>query len=313
MIFREAMRNAGQGNQWGKKLYYSKMIAKNVCMTEKYRAGKGGRVSAAGFNVGRGGGGGGFATTTTSSSSTSAGSRQTSDTAAAAAAAAAGAAAATASTASSKVHKQREAAKESALYFVAVAVATLGATYASVPLYRLFCQATGFGGTTARVDDIEEKLAEAQRRASSLVSSNASSLTTSSSSSSTKATTAATDAADTTKEMTALRPITVEFTSEVAASLPWKVRITSDSMQSCAYTHIWSDVRPYAIFLPLHVVGVARLRIALSMYSHILHRIALRTSFFPFHLLPSTRLQFTPSQRKVRICRSRPRHEHMHV
>jgi cytochrome c oxidase assembly protein subunit 11 len=34
-----------------------------------------------------------------------------------------------------------------------VAVAMLGLAYASVPLYRLFCQVTGFGGTTVRVDE----------------------------------------------------------------------------------------------------------------------------------------------------------------
>jgi len=35
---------------------------------------------------------------------------------------------------------------------VSVALATLGAAYASVPLYKVFCQATGFGGTTQRVE-----------------------------------------------------------------------------------------------------------------------------------------------------------------
>ena len=38
-----------------------------------------------------------------------------------------------------------------ALIMAAVALAMLGLGYASVPLYRLFCQATGFGGTTQRV------------------------------------------------------------------------------------------------------------------------------------------------------------------
>jgi len=33
-----------------------------------------------------------------------------------------------------------------------VALAMVGLAYASVPLYRLFCQATGFGGTTQRAD-----------------------------------------------------------------------------------------------------------------------------------------------------------------
>ena len=33
---------------------------------------------------------------------------------------------------------------------LAVALGTLGVAYASVPLYRMFCQATGFGGTPKR-------------------------------------------------------------------------------------------------------------------------------------------------------------------
>ena len=35
-----------------------------------------------------------------------------------------------------------------ALILLVVAVAMVGAAYAAVPLYRLFCQATGYGGTT---------------------------------------------------------------------------------------------------------------------------------------------------------------------
>lgn len=38
-----------------------------------------------------------------------------------------------------------------AWYTAAIVVGALGATYASVPLYKIFCQATGFGGTTQRV------------------------------------------------------------------------------------------------------------------------------------------------------------------
>jgi cytochrome c oxidase assembly protein subunit 11 len=39
-----------------------------------------------------------------------------------------------------------------AWYMTAIVVGALGATYASVPLYKVFCQATGFGGTTQRVN-----------------------------------------------------------------------------------------------------------------------------------------------------------------
>jgi cytochrome c oxidase assembly protein subunit 11 len=40
-----------------------------------------------------------------------------------------------------------------AVYAVAVAVAVGGLAYASVPLYKVFCQATGYGGTTQRADE----------------------------------------------------------------------------------------------------------------------------------------------------------------
>jgi cytochrome c oxidase assembly protein subunit 11 len=42
-----------------------------------------------------------------------------------------------------------------ALYAVAGALAMLGLGYASVPLYRLFCQVTGFDGTTQRASAAE--------------------------------------------------------------------------------------------------------------------------------------------------------------
>lgn len=38
-----------------------------------------------------------------------------------------------------------------ASYAAAAVIGALGASYASVPLYKLFCQTTGFGGTTQRV------------------------------------------------------------------------------------------------------------------------------------------------------------------
>ncbi|MGU3574690.1 cytochrome c oxidase assembly protein [Brucellaceae bacterium C25G] len=37
-------------------------------------------------------------------------------------------------------------------------VCMVGAAYASVPLYRLFCQVTGYGGTTQRVDQYSDKI-----------------------------------------------------------------------------------------------------------------------------------------------------------
>ena len=38
------------------------------------------------------------------------------------------------------------------LYGSALAISTLALCYASVPLYKVFCQATGFGGTTRRAE-----------------------------------------------------------------------------------------------------------------------------------------------------------------
>ena len=35
-----------------------------------------------------------------------------------------------------------------AMYLMAGAVGFVGLAYASVPLYKMFCQATGYGGTT---------------------------------------------------------------------------------------------------------------------------------------------------------------------
>ena len=41
-----------------------------------------------------------------------------------------------------------------------VAVAMIGAAYASVPLYRLFCQVTGYGGTTRTAEAAPKKIVD---------------------------------------------------------------------------------------------------------------------------------------------------------
>jgi cytochrome c oxidase assembly protein subunit 11 len=46
---------------------------------------------------------------------------------------------------------QSDKNKRTLLVLAACAVAMLGAAYASVPLYKLFCSATGYNGTTQRV------------------------------------------------------------------------------------------------------------------------------------------------------------------
>lgn len=58
--------------------------------------------------------------------------------------------------------RARADASPFALYLGALVVGMVGATYASVPLYRLFCAATGFGGTTRRVEDVSAMRAAAE-------------------------------------------------------------------------------------------------------------------------------------------------------
>ncbi|GLT95802.1 hypothetical protein SLE2022_134640 [Rubroshorea leprosula] len=45
------------------------------------------------------------------------------------------------------------------VYLTALVFAMVGLTYAAVPLYRRFCQATGYGGTIQRRETVEEKIA----------------------------------------------------------------------------------------------------------------------------------------------------------
>ena len=47
------------------------------------------------------------------------------------------------------------------LLLVSVVAGMVGLSFASVPLYRLFCQATGFGGTTQRAQTAPAKAAQA--------------------------------------------------------------------------------------------------------------------------------------------------------
>ncbi|MEO0635746.1 MAG: cytochrome c oxidase assembly protein [Pseudomonadota bacterium] len=44
-----------------------------------------------------------------------------------------------------------------ALFSASFALGMLGMSFAAVPLYRLFCQVTGFGGTTQRVEQVAER------------------------------------------------------------------------------------------------------------------------------------------------------------
>ena len=81
------------------------------------------------------------------------------------------------------------AATNQGLYICALVVGMVGATYGAVPLYRLFCQATGFGGTVREGATVEAKLAARSRVATPTPTT---------------------------------RPITITFNADVADGLHWK-------------------------------------------------------------------------------------------
>ncbi|KAJ1388148.1 Cytochrome c oxidase assembly protein [Sesbania bispinosa] len=59
---------------------------------------------------------------------------------------------------SSQASKEKKSQKM-LLYLTGLVFAMVGCTYAAVPLYRRFCQATGYGGTVSRRETVEEKIA----------------------------------------------------------------------------------------------------------------------------------------------------------
>ncbi|KAK6944655.1 Cytochrome c oxidase assembly protein CtaG/Cox11 [Dillenia turbinata] len=60
--------------------------------------------------------------------------------------------------AASATARERNSTK-TLLYLSGLAAVMVGCTYAAVPLYRRFCQATGYGGTVQRRETVEEKIA----------------------------------------------------------------------------------------------------------------------------------------------------------
>lgn len=54
-----------------------------------------------------------------------------------------------------KARTPAERNRRTGLIALSAALAMLGLGYASVPLYRIFCEVTGFGGTTRRVDEAQ--------------------------------------------------------------------------------------------------------------------------------------------------------------
>lgn len=59
---------------------------------------------------------------------------------------------------SSQVSSEKKS-KTMLIYLTALVFAMVGCTYAAVPLYRRFCQATGYAGTVQRRESVEEKIA----------------------------------------------------------------------------------------------------------------------------------------------------------
>ena len=138
-----------------------------------------------------------------------------------------------------------------ALYVVALAVFMLGMSYVAVPLYRMFCAATGYGGTTQRDDGDGEgftrpgatdgfwatlvaTISNALPSSSTTSSSSSNGGGSSSSSSSSKSTTLeakrAAAAEDTTgrsarlADLASKRPLKIRFDGMVADNLPWTFR-----------------------------------------------------------------------------------------
>ncbi|KAI5069542.1 hypothetical protein GOP47_0015843 [Adiantum capillus-veneris] len=73
------------------------------------------------------------------------------------------------------------------MYLVALVLAMVGCSYAAVPLYRKFCQATGYGGAVRRRETVEEKIARHAQEG-----------------------------------VAATRPLVVQFNADIADGLPWK-------------------------------------------------------------------------------------------
>ncbi|KAK4802754.1 hypothetical protein SAY86_000957 [Trapa natans] len=54
---------------------------------------------------------------------------------------------------------QEQKSQKMLMYLTALVFAMVGGSYAAVPLYRRFCQATGYGGTVQSRESVEEKIA----------------------------------------------------------------------------------------------------------------------------------------------------------
>uniref|UniRef100_A0A0D9VY97 Cytochrome c oxidase assembly protein CtaG n=2 Tax=Oryzinae TaxID=1648021 RepID=A0A0D9VY97_9ORYZ len=91
------------------------------------------------------------------------------------------------SSAAAAAAEREKSSRRTMAYLVGVAAAMVGASYAAVPLYRRFCQVTGYGGTTQRRESVEEKISRHARDGT-----------------------------------TTSREIIVQFNADVADGMPWK-------------------------------------------------------------------------------------------
>ncbi|KAL4458481.1 hypothetical protein ABPG75_013346 [Micractinium tetrahymenae] len=87
-------------------------------------------------------------------------------------------------------------------YILATAVGMIGVTYAAVPLYRMFCQATGYGGTVQEGKAVEDKIRRREENPDEEV-----------------------------ERAAAAREVTVYFNSDVADGMPWRFKPTQRSVK----------------------------------------------------------------------------------
>ncbi len=105
-----------------------------------------------------------------------------------------------------------------------MAVGMVGVTYAAVPLYRMFCQATGFGGTVREGRSVEQKLRE--RREGS-------------------------GRDEAVEAAAAARELTVTFNADVSDGLPWRFRPTQRSVKASPLAGVGSKIIPVPISIPM--------------------------------------------------------------
>ncbi|KAF6258686.1 cytochrome c oxidase assembly protein CtaG/Cox11-domain-containing protein [Scenedesmus sp. NREL 46B-D3] len=96
-------------------------------------------------------------------------------------------------------NKNKKGIVDGSMYLGAVVLGMIGFSYASVPLYRAFCQATGYGGAVGKAHNIEAKLQAREAQPN-----------------------------PTLEEKCAKREIRVWFSSDVADDMPWSFKPTQD-------------------------------------------------------------------------------------